>query len=196
MPEKKNIKKLVLQSQFVTEDFEDSGEKLSKYKDEFYKAFPEEYKKMKEGQMKEAEGNAGNSDGELEEESEEEHETGDKEPKSDAMKVLYRRITKITHPDKVESEFLTSYFKKASNAYSESNVAELFTIAATLNIDVSDLDADQIAIELEESILEKTISIRNMKGSLAWCWSQAKTEAEKELIKKQVEIFMKNNYAE
>ena len=38
MPEKKNIKKLVLQSQFVTEDFEDSGEKLSKYKDEFYKA--------------------------------------------------------------------------------------------------------------------------------------------------------------
>ena len=196
MPEKKNIKKLVLQSQFVTEDFEDSGEKLSKYKDEFYKAFPEEYKKMKEGQMKEAEGNAGNSEEEIEEESIEEHETGDKKPKSDTMKVLYRRITKITHPDKVESEFLTSYFKKASNAYSESNVAELFTIAATLNIDVSDLDADQIALELEESILEKTISIRNMKGSLAWCWSQAKTEAERELIKKQVEIFMKSNYPE
>ena len=196
MPEKKNIKKLVLQSQFVTEDFEDSGEKLSKYKDEFYKAFPEEYKKMKEGQMKEAEGNAGNSDGELEEESVEEHETGDKKPKSDTMKVLYRRITKITHPDRVESEFLTSYFKKASNAYSESNVAELFTIAATLNIDVSDLDADQIALELEEMILEKTMSIHNMKGSLAWAWAQAKTESEKELIKKQVEIFMKSNYPE
>jgi hypothetical protein len=194
MPKKKNIKKLVLQSQFITEDFEDSGEKLSKYKDEFYKAFPEEYKKMKEGQMKEAEANSGNPSGEAEEESEEEHEMEHKEPKSDTMKVLYRRITKITHPDKVESEFLTSYFKKASNAYSESNVAELFTIAATLDIDVSDLDDNQIVHELEESISEKSDSIKNMKGSLAWGWAHAETEEQKELIKKQVESFMRTNY--
>ena len=65
-----------------------------------------------------------------------------------------------------------------------------------MNIDVSDLDADQIALELEEMILEKTMSIHNMKGSLAWAWAQAKTESEKELIKKQVEIFMKSNYPE
>jgi len=144
--------------------------------------------------MKEAEANSGNPSGEAEEESEEEHEMEHKEPKSDTMKVLYRRITKITHPDKVESEFLTSYFKKASNAYSESNVAELFTIAATLDIDVSDLDDNQIVHELEESISEKSDSIKNMKGSLAWGWAHAETEEQKELIKKQVESFMRTNY--
>ena len=110
------------------------------------------------------------------------------------MKVLYRRITKITHPDKVESEFLTSCFKKASTAYAESDVAELFTIAATLNIDVSDLDAEQIALELEESIFEKSNSIKNMKGSLAWAWANAETEEQKEFIKKQVQEHVDKKY--
>jgi len=193
MPKKKNIKKLILQSQFVTEDFEDSGEKLSKYLDEFYKAFPEEYKKMKAQQMKEAEANA-NSPGEEAEDPDGEHEAKEKHPKSDTMKALYRRITKITHPDKVESDFLTSCFKKASKAYSEDNIADLFTIAATLNIDVSDLDAEQVVTDLEESIVEKTSSIQNMKGSFAWAWAHAETDEQREYIKKQVDDFMKTNY--
>ena len=54
MPEEKNIKKLVLQSQYVSEDLEEAKEKMAKYKDEFYKAFPEEYKKMIEKKNQQA----------------------------------------------------------------------------------------------------------------------------------------------
>jgi len=193
MPEKKNIKKLILQSQFVTEDYEDSGEKLAKYTEEFYKAFPEEYERMMTHKAKKAKENQNNSES-SNINPEEEHSLEDTSPKSETMKVLYRRITKITHPDKVESEFLTSCFKKASTAYAESDVAELFTIAATLNVDVSDLDAEQIALELEESILEKSNSIKNMKGSLAWAWANAETEEQKEFIKKQVQEHVDKKY--
>lgn len=193
MPEKKNIKKLILQSQFVTEDFEDSGEKLAKYTEDFYKAFPEEYERMMNHKAKKAKENENTSEV-TDIDPEEEHLIEDKNPKSETMKVLYRRITKITHPDKVESEFLTSCFKKASTAYAESDVAELFTIAATLNIDVLDLDADQIALELEESISEKSNSIKNMKGSLAWAWAHADTEEQREFIKKRVQEHMDKNY--
>jgi hypothetical protein len=43
---------------------------------------------------------------------EQEFETKEEHEYSATMKVLYRRITKITHPDKVESEFLHHIFKK------------------------------------------------------------------------------------
>ena len=102
--------------------------------------------------------------------------------------------TKITHPDKVESEFLTSYFKKASVAYGEHNISELFTIASILNIDLSDIKSDEIASELENSIMTKQFKTHNMKNSLAWAWSQAKTEEQKQAIKDQVADYIKKKY--
>ena len=154
MPKKKNIKKLVLQSQYVVEDYNEVNEKMSEYKEEFYKAFPEEY----------------------------------------TMKMLYRRITKITHPDKVESEFLTSYFKRASTAYSESDISELFTIATTLNIDISDIDSEDIALELENSIRVKGFETAMVKGSLAWAWAMAETEEQKQRVRDRLAEHIKNNY--
>jgi len=188
MPEKKNIKKLVLKSQYVNEENVETKEKMSKYKEEFYKAFPDEYKQMLERQKKLSEQNTS------EDISEEEEEVKESHPHSNIMKTLYRRITKITHPDKVESEFLTSYFKKASTAYGEGNISELFVIASVLNIDVSDVETEEIANELEGSIITKQFETSNMKNSLAWAWAQAKTEKQKEAIRTQLAEYIKKNY--
>jgi len=188
MPEKKNIKKLVLKSQYVNEEHDETKEKMSKYREEFYKAFPEEYKQMLEKQNNQPEQN----NEILEDEGEE--EIKDSHPQADIMKSLYRRITKITHPDKVDSEFLTSYFKKASTAYGEEDVAELFVIASVLNIDVTDIESDSIATKLEDSIITKQFETSNMKNSLAWAWSQAKTEKQKEAIRTQLAEYIKKNY--
>jgi len=190
MPEEKNIKKLVLQSQYVSEDLEEAKEKMAKYKDEFYKAFPEEYKKMIEKQNQRASQNVANEDEDEEQDSEKEEGP----PKSETMRKLYRRISKITHPDKVESEFLTSYFKKASTAYSEDDVSELFTIATTLNIDITDIDSETISLELESSILNKSHEAANIKGSLAWCWAHAETEEEKQRIRDQIAQHIKDHF--
>ena len=109
-------------------------------------------------------------------------------------KALYRRITKITHPDKVESEFLTSYFKKASTAYSEEDISELFTIASVLDIDTSDLDPINIIGELENSIQSKQLQTLAMKSSLAWKWAMASTDKEKDDLRKFIIQYIEDNY--
>lgn len=196
MPKKQSIKTLILKSQYVTEDFEDTKDRMGAYREAFYKDFPEEYKKMLEAQNKTNEGhdNTSNEGEEKEEQNIEEYEIDEGEPKSETMRTLYRRITKITHPDKVESEFLTSYFKKASTAYSENDVGALFSIAAILDIDVSDIDSEDISQELEDSITSKRMNTMMMKGSLAWMWALAETEEEKEKVRAIVEKHVKENY--
>ena len=187
MPKKHNIKTLILKSQYISEDFEDTKDRMSAYREAFYKDFPEEYKKMLEAQDKASEQQGDEApDGE--------YEIDENEPKSETMRKLYRRITKITHPDKVESEFLTSYFKKSSTAYAENDVGTLFTIAATLNIDVSDIDSSDIVKELENSITNKSMNTMMMKGSVAWRWAQAETEEEKDVIRNAVSDIANKKY--
>tara|TARA_R110000803_G_C11929803_1_gene315317 strand:+ start:312 stop:902 length:591 start_codon:yes stop_codon:yes gene_type:complete len=196
MPKKKNIKKLVLQSQYVVEDYNEVNEKMSEYKEEFYKAFPEEYKKMIESRSNDNTPISGSVSEPEPESEDEEHgqEIKEEHAQSATMKMLYRRITKITHPDKVESEFLTSYFKRASTAYSESDISELFTIATTLNIDISDIDSEDIALELENSIRVKGFETAMVKGSLAWAWAMAETEEQKQRVRDRLAEHIKNNY--
>lgn len=183
-----------MKSQYVTEDFEDTKDKMSGYREAFYKDFPEEFKRMIAAQNKEAEQSTGTGEEEGVEADIEEEEVDSGTPKSRTMRNLYRRISKITHPDKVDSEFLTSCFKKASTAYSENDVGGLFAIAATLNIDVSDIDASEITRELEDSIASKMMNTMMMKSSLAWMWANAETEEEKDKVRELVAKHVKDNY--
>ena len=188
---KRNIKKLILKSQYISEEYEEAEDMMSLYKEEFYKEFPEEYKKMvakREGEQTNTSGSVEVVDEEQDFKPKEEHEY------SATMKTIYRRITKITHPDKVDSEFLTSYFKKASTAYSENSLSELFTIASVLNIDTSDLDPGDIITELENSIKAKQFHTQTMKGSLAWKWAMADTEEEKDMLRKFIRQYVEDNY--
>ena len=188
---KRNIKKLILKSQYISEEYEEAEDMMSLYKEEFYKEFPEEYKKMvakREGEQTNTSGSVEVVDEEQDFKPKEEHEY------SATMKTIYRRITKITHPDKVDSEFLTSYFKKASTAYSENSLSELFTIASVLNIDTSDLDPGDIITELENSIKAKQFHTQTMKSSLAWKWAMADTEEEKDMLRKFIRQYVEDNY--
>ena len=196
MTKEENLKKLILQSQYVIEDYEDTKEKMAKYREQLYKEFPEEYTKMieKQNSINTEDNHSQIPEAEiLEEQVSEEHDF-EEEVKSPSMRKLYRRISKITHPDKVESEFLTSYFKKASTAYSENNVSELFTIAAFLNIDTSDIDKEQIINDLKSDIFTKQFFIANTKSSIAWRWAHAKSEEEKEQIRQVIKEYVKENY--
>ena len=181
MKKDKELKILLLKSQYLTEEYETIKEEMDIYRANFYKEFPEEYERM----LKANEATQGENSQTVEEEIEEEEEDSESSvPKSKTLKTLYRRISKITHPDKVESEFLTSYFKKATTAYSENNIAELFQIGSTLNIDTSDLDMDSLPDELKNSISTKSFQIFSIKNSLAWQWAHAETEEQKEKLRK------------
>jgi hypothetical protein len=192
MSEEVNIKKLILQSQYIVEEYEETKEKMDLYLQDLYKEFPEEYNKMMAARYPkgEAPSNEAGEDG-LEDDGE--HELSeDKKPES--MRKLYRRISKMTHPDKIDSEFLNEYFKKASAAYAENNIGELITIASFLNIDTSDVDKEDIINELKDGIINKQFFIANTKSSIAWRWAHAKTEEEKEKIRKAIKEYAEKNY--
>ena len=179
---KTNMRKLIFKSQYVSEDLLETKEQFSKFKEQFYKDFPEEYNKMLEAAAKK------------QKKTDTTDEDNEEITKYADAKKLYRRISKITHPDKVESEVLTEYFSKASTAYGENDISSLYVIASSLNIDVSDVDTEFISQELEKSTKEDAQKSENMKGSLAWEWAMAETEEEKEIIKEIIKKHVENNY--
>jgi len=191
MPEDNNLKKLVLKSQYIVEEFEETKEKMAKYTEQLYKDFPEEYERMIKAQNSQA-AEINTKDGDTTSE-EDEFQTSDviKPPE---MRKLYRRISKLTHPDKIQSDFLNSYFKKASSAYSENNISELFTIASFLNVDTSDIDKEEIIRELKSDIYTKQFYINNKKSSLAWRWAHAETEEEKQELRRILKEYTETNY--
>ena len=181
---KTNMRKLIFKSQYTSEDLIETKEQFSKFKEQFYKDFPEEYNRMLEAAAKKQKGIDPTNE---EEEKEEVIKSAD-------AKKLYRRISKITHPDKVESEVLTEYFSKASTAYGENDISSLYVIASSLNIDVSDMDSEYISQELERSTKEAEQKSQNMKGSLAWEWAMAETDEQKEVIKEIIKKHVEDNY--
>jgi hypothetical protein len=191
MSEGTNLKKLILQSQYIVEEFEETKEKMELYLQDLYKEFPEEYNKMMASRNRKE--NTPNPEG-LKNISEEEEYEPEEEKKPESMRKLYRRISKMTHPDKIDSEFLNEYFKKASTAYAENNISELITIASFLNIDTSDVDKEEIINQLRSDIVTKQFFIANTKSSIAWRWANAKNDKEKEQIRKAIKKYAEDNY--
>jgi len=191
MSEGTNLKKLILQSQYVVEEFEETKEKMELYLQDLYKEFPEEYNKMMASRNRKE--NTPNPEG-LKNITEEEEYEPEEEKKPESMRKLYRRISKMTHPDKIDSEFLNEYFKKASTAYAENNISELITIASFLNIDTSDVDKEEIIGQLRSDIVTKQFFIANTKSSIAWRWANAKNDKEKEQIRKAIKKYAEDNY--
>jgi len=191
MSEGTNLKKLILQSQYIVEEFEETKEKMELYLQDLYKEFPEEYNKMMASRNRKE--NTPNPEG-LKNITEEEEYEPEEEKKPESMRKLYRRISKMTHPDKIDSEFLNEYFKKASTAYAENNISELITIASFLNIDTSDVDKEEIISQLRSDIVTKQFFIANTKSSIAWRWANAKNDKEKEQIRKAIKKYAEDNY--
>ena len=122
------------------------------------------------------------------EEVSEEQEIEPAIPKNGDTRKLYRKIVEKTHPDKVGNDSQADVFLKASEAYENQDIATLLEIAASFNIELTSLHPETLAL-FENNI--KTISdeIITKKGSVAWAWSQATTDEEKD---KLLQIILKN----
>ena len=110
----------------------------------------------------------------------EEIEATEQKPKniSPDVKYLYRQIVEKTHPDKVGSNKHADLFSRAAQASKDNNLLELIKLASILDISVENISDSSIAI-MKENItdLEKQILIK--KTTLAWSWSQAKSDEER-----------------
>ena len=122
-------------------------------------------------------------------ESKSEDESENMKSKTKDLKKLYRRISKLTHPDKTKSSYLTKIFTKSSEDYQEKRIGSLYCTAITLDIDVSDLNLQFILDEIDSEITTYEESLDKFTGSIPWKWVHAKDEDEKDFLKEQINNF-------
>jgi len=122
-------------------------------------------------------------------ESKDNEDSQKKETKHKDSKKLYRRISKVTHPDKIASPYLEKIFIQSSEDYQNNNIGGLFNTAVQLDVDTTDIDLEQVLEKLELEITKYEQTIENFESSIPWKWFHAETDAEKDYIKKQVDIF-------
>ena len=161
----------LLKHAYLKEEAEDQSELFSEYVRKFIQDFPEysEYINNLEKDIEDAE----------------ELESEEKVAKHKDLKKLYRRISKVTHPDKINSPYLEIIFKQSSEDYQEGRIGSLFSTAVHLNLDTSDLDIEFILDKMDLEITTYEESIQKFHASVPWMWAQAKTEEEKDFIRKQ-----------
>lgn len=106
----------------------------------------------------------------------------EKIPASEFEKKVFREISKVAHPDKLDEEdaTLTDMYIEASNAYTNHDIITLYKMAVQMNIDI-DINTeviDQIKTQIENMKKESSFFEQN----LAYQWSNAKNEEERVAI--------------
>ena len=104
------------------------------------------------------------------------------------IKELYRKIVKITHPDKTNTEKLVNLYIKAKQYYEQNNLLELYMICIELDIkiDLSDFKIE----ELLKSVEKKRMELQNIEKSYLWMWVKTENDVEKEKI---IKSFIEQN---
>jgi len=74
-------------------------------------------------------------------------------------------------------------------AYNQSDIAKMLEIASQLNIEITELAAESIAL-LNENIKTLTSEINSKRNTAAWAWHSAKENAEEK--KRIIEFILKN----
>lgn len=110
----------------------------------------------------------------------------------EGIKKLYRKIVKLTHPDKTShknnKKELTDLYIRAKKAMISLDIYEILTICDRLDIEYI-IDINQKAI-LEENLLTKKGVIKSLESSFIWLWINAKDDIEKESI---VDLFIEKH---
>jgi hypothetical protein len=89
----------------------------------------------------------------------------------DKIKMLWREISKKTHPDKDISGKYSNYFLLASEAYQNYDLYALFKISLELGLSV-ELDPNDSSI-IKGKISERKEEISKIENSYLWLWFKA-----------------------
>lgn len=96
------------------------------------------------------------------------------------LKTIYRKIVKITHPDKVKNDWLNKIYIDATKYYNLKDKPSLYLICLDLNIEFS---MDNINIEdINFSIRETKNMINFTESTYSWIWSQMDNIDDKEKL--------------
>ncbi len=97
-----------------------------------------------------------------------------------SLKKIYRDICKLTHPDKDETSKYEDLFRKASEAYENLNVLELFLICDDLNIEYEISKENMQLVNKNIESLEN--EIEKVSGTFIFKFNECDSEKEKESV--------------
>ena len=104
----------------------------------------------------------------------------DKRDKSDAIKKVYRKIVKKTHPDKVSDFKLNDLYMRASEFYEIDDIISLYNICDELDIEY-ELSEDYYSL-IEGKIEDISRDISSIEQTFTWKWYTAETDDMKNRI--------------
>ena len=102
------------------------------------------------------------------------------------LKDIYREVVKVTHPDLDKENLYTDEFRSATEYHETQNLPEIVELANDLEIDISkyDIDDEILFSQTEQEVKNLSKKIDDIKSSVGWQWAHAKTDEEREMLKK------------
>lgn len=92
------------------------------------------------------------------------------------LKTIYRKITKLTHPDIIKNDYLNSLYIRSTLAFKRSDLLNIYRIAVVLDIDI-DIDfSEDFVSKIQENInsTQKKISFIESSYHMRWYHSDKK----------------------
>jgi len=106
------------------------------------------------------------------------------------VKKLYRKISKQTHPDKINNKILNNIYLKASSMYNDNNIIGIYLICDELNIEYNIDTLDMNMLREKITYLKNRINL--IESTLSWKWYNSQDEREKnKMILKYIETQLK-----
>ena len=108
----------------------------------------------------------------------------------DSLKSLYRKIVKLTHPDKVKNDYLNILYIQASQAIEKNDKLNILRICFLLNIEVGIPEEIVESIENEIKTIEKKILFLESSYHMRWHNStkEKKIDIMVDYLKKQLTL--------
>jgi len=101
---------------------------------------------------------------------------------------VFKKIATKTHPDKTrgsdDSDELEELYKEAQQSVEKNDWSNVTKIAEKLNIDISDIEADD-DVYFETISVKLRKKINDTKQTLAWLWCHTKGQ-QKDLVKQTI----------
>jgi len=175
-------KKLLKELEWVESDYEWRNEIVCEADSEFINKinslldeFPELKSIYKQEEIKNIE-----SPNDIKIEEEKEEEEKEKEEIDKEIKLLYRDIAKISHPDKTKTYLYNDAFIKATNYYNLGDKIGIYKIALSMDIDI-DLNNEKIIL-IEKRIEELKNKIFFIENKISYKWYISKDDEKNKIL--------------
>lgn len=181
---KLELNKLVHELEFIRSDYQYKSEMIQEADKEFINSVNkiiESHSDLKELYEEKLKKNYDRTLENFDIESEEVYEELEPEEVEDPkLKSLYRKIVKLTHPDKIGTDVFNNVYIESTKYYQEKDIISIYQICDKLNIDYEFEDNDYFLIQNKISEIKERIKF--LETTFTWLWINTEESQREQII--------------